>query len=74
MAAIFNSVLTDRQSMLSRLDAEAAAFLGGTLKERITVVNPNGGIRTEVRDIVVELPASPDEAAATVPDSVAPQR
>jgi hypothetical protein len=74
MAAIFNSVLADRQSMLDRLDAEAAAFLGGTLKERITVVNPNGGIRTEVRDILVELPAGADEAIATVPDSGAPQR
>jgi hypothetical protein len=44
----------DRQAMLDSLDVDAAEFLGGALKERVTVRNPNGGVRTEVREIVVE--------------------
>ena len=69
MNAIFglNSVLTDRQSMLESLDADAAEFIGGTLKERITVVNPNGGIRTEVRNIVLEIPETEDDLPAVSP-------
>jgi hypothetical protein len=51
---ILNAVSNDRQAMLDRLDVEAAEFLGSALKERFTVRNPNGGVRTEVREIVVD--------------------
>ena len=47
-------VSSDRQAMLESLDIEAAQFLGGGLKERFTVLNPNGGVRTEVREIIAE--------------------
>jgi hypothetical protein len=65
--AILNidTVASDRRTMLESLDLEAAQFRGGTLKERITVINPNGGVRTEVRDIeIVQTVSSPDRPSA----------
>ena len=49
-----NTIPSDRQAMLARLDHEAAEFLQGALKERFTVIDPNGGISTEVREIIID--------------------
>jgi hypothetical protein len=47
----------DRQAMLDSLDVDAAEFRDGALKERVTVRNPNGGVRTEVREILTQAPS-----------------
>jgi hypothetical protein len=47
-------ISNDRAAKLESLDLEAAQYLVGGLKERFTVLNPNGGVRTEVREIIVE--------------------
>jgi len=54
MTILFTAGPNDRQAMLDSLDLDAAEFLGGALKERVTVRNPNGGVRTEVREILVD--------------------
>ena len=54
MTILLTAGPNDRQAMLDSLDLDAAEFLGGALKERVTVRNPNGGVRTEVREILVE--------------------
>lgn len=48
----------DRASFLAELDAAAEAFRKAPLKERFTVVNPNGGLRTEVREIRFAFPVT----------------
>ena len=39
------------QALLDELKCEVEQFLGSARTERFTVVSPNGGLRTEVRDL-----------------------
>lgn len=36
------------------LDEDVARFIGSALKERVTIRMPDGGVRTELRDIPLE--------------------
>ncbi|MDB5846275.1 MAG: hypothetical protein JWP29_27 [Rhodoferax sp.] len=46
-----SSALSANQALLDELKWEVDQFLGSGLAERFTVASPNGGLRTEVRDI-----------------------
>jgi hypothetical protein len=58
------TVPSDWRAALDSLNLEAEQFIGAALKERFTVLNPNGGIRTEVRDIVIDQKSATIEGPA----------
>lgn len=45
------TISSSNQALLDALKCEVDQFLESALTERFTVVSPNGGLRTEVREI-----------------------
>lgn len=48
-----SSTASTNQALLDALKCEVDQFLESALTERFTVVSPNGGLRTEVREIAL---------------------